>query len=98
MKLEGKVAVITGGGTGMGRAMSERFAREGARVLVNYSESRADAEETVAGIVAGGGEAIAYQANVAMDAEARRMMAEAEQRWGRLDILVNNAGWSKRTP
>jgi 3-oxoacyl-[acyl-carrier protein] reductase len=97
-KLDGRVAVITGGGTGMGRAMSELFAREGARVIVNYNESRAESEETVAGILAGGGEAIAYQANVALDGDARRLMAEAESRWGGLDILVNNAGWSKRTP
>jgi len=98
MKLAGKVVIVTGGGTGMGRAMSDRFAREGARVMVNYNESREASEETVAGIVANGGEAIAWKANVASDAEAHAMMAEVERRWGGLDVLVNNAGWSKRTP
>jgi 3-oxoacyl-[acyl-carrier protein] reductase len=82
----------------MGRAMCERFAKEGAKVLVNYNESREASEETVAGIIAAGGEAIAWKANVAVDAEVHAMMAEVESRWGGLDILVNNAGWSKRTP
>jgi 3-oxoacyl-[acyl-carrier protein] reductase len=82
----------------MGRAMCERFAKEGAKVLVNYNESREASEETVAVIIAAGGEAIAWKANVAVDAEVHAMMAEVESRWGGLDILVNNAGWSKRTP
>jgi 3-oxoacyl-[acyl-carrier protein] reductase len=98
MKLDGRVAIITGGGTGMGRAMSERFAREGARVMVNYNESREAAEEVVAGIQAKGGEAVAWRASVANDSEVHGMMAEVESRWGRLDVLVNNAGWSKRIP
>jgi 3-oxoacyl-[acyl-carrier protein] reductase len=98
MKLDGRVAIVTGGGTGMGRSMSELFAREGARVIVNYNESREASEEVVSGILSRGGEAIAYKANVADDSEARAMIAEAESRWGRLDVLVNNAGWSKRTP
>jgi 3-oxoacyl-[acyl-carrier protein] reductase len=98
MKLDGRVAVVTGGGTGMGRAICELFAQEGARVMVNYSESKDAAEEVAAGIRSSGGDAVAWKANVANDAEATGMMSEAESRWGRLDILVNNAGWSKRTP
>jgi 3-oxoacyl-[acyl-carrier protein] reductase len=98
MKLAGKVAIITGGGTGMGRAISERFAREGAQVVVNYNESRDASEETVAGIHATGGNALAWKANVADDEEASAMIAMVDERWGRLDVLVNNAGWSKRTP
>ena len=98
MKLKDQVAIVTGAGTGMGRAIAERFAAEGAKVLVNYRASKDAAEEVVAGIREKGGEAEACQANVAVDAEARKMVADAEQRWGRLDVLVNNAGWSKVTP
>lgn len=98
MKLRGKVAVVTGGGTGMGRAICELFGQEGARVIVNYSASRDEAEQVALNIRNGGGEAEAIRASVALDAEARSIMHTAEERWGRLDILVNNAGWSKRTP
>ncbi len=98
MKLEGKVAVVTGGGTGMGRAICELFATEGARVVVNYSSSRDEAEEVARGIRDTGGEAVALRASVAVDTDVRTMMNDTIERWGRLDILVNNAGWSKRTP
>ena len=98
MKLKDQVAIVTGAGTGMGRAIAERFAAEGAKVLVNYRASKDAAEEVVAEIREKGGEAEACQANVAVDAEARKMVGDAEQRWGRLDVLVNNAGWSKLTP
>jgi 3-oxoacyl-[acyl-carrier protein] reductase len=98
MKLEGKVAVVTGGGTGMGRAICELFAGEGARVIVNYSASAEAAEEVAGGIRQRGGEAVAVRANVALEPEVRDLIGGAEQRWGRLDVLVNNAGWSKRTP
>jgi 3-oxoacyl-[acyl-carrier protein] reductase len=98
VKLQDKVAIVTGGGTGMGRAIAELFAREGARLLVNYSESRTAAEEVAAGIRARGGDASAVRANVADDRDVKAMVAAAIERWGRLDILVNNAGWSQVTP
>ena len=98
MRLEGRVAVVTGAGTGMGRAIAELFAAEGAKVLVNYRASQAEAEEVVAGIQSAGGEAVAHQADVSRDAEVRAMMQAVDDRWGRLDVLVNNAGWSKVTP
>jgi 3-oxoacyl-[acyl-carrier protein] reductase len=82
----------------MGRAIAELFAAEGAKVLVNYRASRAEAEQVVAGIQSAGGEAVAHQADVSKDAEVRAMMQAVEDRWGRLDVLVNNAGWSKVTP
>ena len=97
MRLQGKVAVVTGGSAGMGRAIAELFAREGARVVVNYNESRQAAEQLASDIRAQGGEAVSTRANVANDDEVREMMGQTAERWGRLDILVNNAGWTRRT-
>lgn len=98
MKLEGKVAVVTGGATGMGRAVCELFAAQGARVAVNYSSSGAAAEELVQAVADAGGEAFAIQANVADESQVRRLVQRVDERWGRLDVLVNNAGWSQVTP
>ena len=98
MKLKDRVAIVTGGGTGMGRAIAKRLGAEGAAVVVNYRASRAEAEEAAAEIEAAGGTALALQADVADERQVRAMVAEVEERWGRLDILVNNAGWSKITP
>ena len=98
MKLKDQVAIVTGGGTGMGLGISERFGAEGAKVVVNYRASKDAAEAVVAGILEKGGEAVAYQTDVSRDAEARAMIDFVRERWGRLDILVNNAGWSKVTP
>lgn len=98
MRLTGKVAVVTGAGTGMGRAISECFAAEGAKVVVNYRASKEAAEEVVTQILDDGGEAFGFQADVTKEAEAAAMMQAAFERWGSLDVLVNNAGWSKVTP
>lgn len=98
MKLKGQAAIVTGGGTGMGRAIAKRLAAEGAAVAVNYRTSREEAEETAAEIEAAGGTALAMQTDVADERQVRAMVAEVEKRWGRLDVLVNNAGWSKLTP
>ena len=98
MKLKGKVAIVTGGATGMGRAICRSFAAEGARVLVNYRASAEAALDVVEEIRRGGGNAVAHAANVQNDEQVRAMVASVEERWGRLDILVNNAGWSKVTP
>ncbi|MFC3228547.1 SDR family NAD(P)-dependent oxidoreductase [Marinibaculum pumilum] len=92
MSVKDKVAIVTGGGTGLGAAVSTRLAAEGARVAVNYSRSAADAEACCTAIGHAGGEAVAIQADVASDADCRRLAAEALERWGRIDILVNNAG------
>jgi 3-oxoacyl-[acyl-carrier protein] reductase len=98
MKLQDRVAVVTGGGTGIGRGISLAFGREGAKVVVNYSKSRDDANAAVAEICAAGGSAIALASDVSIDAEARAMMEDVGGRFGRIDVLVNNAGWSTRIP
>jgi 3-oxoacyl-[acyl-carrier protein] reductase len=98
MKLKDKVAIVTGGGTGMGRAISKCLAAEGAKVVVNYRASQSESEEVVAEIEADGGTAIAIQASVSEEAQVKAMIAAVDERWGRLDVLVNNAGWSKITP
>jgi len=92
MDVAGKAAVITGGGTGVGHATVLDLARRGCAVLVNYSRSKDEAEQTAAEAAALGVKAIAVQADVAEDADCRRMMDTAEREFGRLDILVNNAG------
>jgi 3-oxoacyl-[acyl-carrier protein] reductase len=77
VKLKDRTAVVTGAGTGMGRATAELLAREGASVVVNYSRSKAEAEEAVSGIRAGGGTAIAIAADVSKNDDAVRLMETA---------------------
>jgi len=98
MTLQGKAALVTGAATGIGRAIAERFAREGARVAVNFRSSREAAEQLVAQIRAAGGTAILVAADVSVESEVRAMLEQVEREFGRLDVLVNNAGWSTRVP
>ena len=91
----GKVALVTGGGTGIGRATALLLARRGADVAVNYSRSKADADVTAADIQKLGRRAIAVRADVARDSEIIAMVADVVQKLGRLDILVNNAGFAE---
>jgi 3-oxoacyl-[acyl-carrier protein] reductase len=98
MKFRDKVALVTGGSTGIGRAMCLRFAREGAAVVVNYSKSKAPAEEVAAEIKGAGGRALAIQADVSIDRQARQLIATSVGQFGRLDLLINNAGWTRFIP
>ena len=95
---EGKVALITGGGTGIGRATALQLAAQGAVVAVNYSRSRQEAEDTAAEIRAAGARALVVQADVADDAQVRTMVAATVAEFGRLDFLVNNAGRTRAVP
>lgn len=90
--LDNKVALVTGASKGIGKAIALKLAAQGASVVVNYSASKDDAERVVAAIKAGGGKAIAIKANVAVEEEAKALVAQAVQAFGPLDILVNNAG------
>ncbi len=91
MKLQGKVAIITGSSMGIGEAMAEAFGAEGARLVVN-SRSQERARTVADRLTSQGVEAIAVQADVSRKADCERLVRAAVDRWGRLDILVNNAG------
>lgn len=92
ISLTGKIALVTGAGRGIGRAIAERLGEDGASVIVNYHQSENLAQEVVATIVARGGQALALQADISKLAEVRRLFQEAEDHLGQLDILINNAG------
>lgn len=92
-KLEGKVAIVTGGSRDIGRAVSERLAAEGARVVVNYCNNLTDGEATLAAIMAMGGSAILVKADLTIASEVERLVTESRKAFGdRIDILVNVTG------
>lgn len=95
--LEGKVAIVTGGGRGIGRAIAEDLAANGAKVVINYNASAAAAEEVVAGIRERGGEATAVSADVSNFEQAQLLVKTAVDTYGHIDILVNNAGTTRDT-
>ena len=92
MKLQGKSALVTGAGRGIGRAIAIELASQGAKVVVNYSRSAEAAEAAVAEIKASGGEAIAIQGDVSDSTQVEALFKQAKEVYGQLDILVNNAG------
>ena len=92
---ERKVCVVTGSSSGIGAATVRRYAREGWDVVVNFSRERSPAEAVAAECRALGAQALVVQADVAQDADCRRLAAEVEAAFGRADVLVNNAGTTK---
>lgn len=91
---ENRVALVTGGGTGVGRAIALALAERGVSVAVNYSRSRDDAEATAGEIEKRGGRSIVVQADVSQEAEVNRMFGEVSNAFARLDLLVNSAGYT----
>jgi glucose 1-dehydrogenase len=91
-----RVAVVTGGSLGIGRATAIAFGRAGAKVAVNYRSHHAQAEEVVAVIRAAGGQAVAIQGDVADQAAVEKLVARTVEEFGRLDIAVSNAAYSDR--
>ena len=90
--LKGKVALVTGGSRGLGKAIALQLASDGAQVVVNYVTSADKAEEVVAAIQAEGGRALAMKADVSNSEEVEKMVDTIHEQFGRIDILVNNAG------
>jgi len=91
-KLEGKTAIVTGASKGIGAAIATALAAEGAKVVVNYASSKSGADRVVGEITKGGGKAVAVQADVAQEADVKRLFSETQKAFGKPDILVNNAG------
>ena len=94
-RLEGKVAIVTGSGSGIGQAIAERLAQEGADVVVDYRDHIEDAQITQQRITAAGGRSIMVHADVTCLADNQKLVDEAWTQLGKCDILVNNAGIEK---
>ena len=92
MKLENKVAIVTGASRGIGAAIAVKLAREGAKVVVNYHKNSEKAEEVVKKIKSSGSEAIAIKADVSDFSQVEKMVKQVVDTYGKIDILVNNAG------
>ncbi|HWX53259.1 MAG TPA: SDR family oxidoreductase [Verrucomicrobiae bacterium] len=95
MTLKDTVCIVTGSAAGIGAACAEGLAAQGGRVVVNYSKSDKEARAVAAACEARGGQAIVVQADVASDADCRKLAQAALDKWGRIDALVNNAGVTK---
>ncbi len=98
MRLKDKIAIVTGGGRGMGAAYCVAMAREGAKVVVNYVGNSKTADEVVKRIKEKGGEAVSFQADVGNKADVQRMVNFAVEKYGRLDVMVSNAGLVHKAP
>lgn len=95
MDLKSAVCIVTGSAVGVGAACAVQLAKKGARVVINYSKSEKEARETQAECHAAGGETILVQGDVSLDADCRRIVQAAIDKWGRIDGLINNAAITK---
>ena len=95
MRLKDKTALVTGSSRGVGRAVALGFAKEGAKVVINYTSNENAANEVVDAVQSMGSEAIAVKADVAKKEDAERLVAAAVDTFGKIDILVNNAGFTR---
>src|ERR1700694_5879958 len=91
-RLEGKVAIVTGSSRGIGKAIAERLAAEGAKVTVNGVGREREAQDVVDSIKRGGGDALSVRADVSKSADVKSLVGATVDHFGRVDILVNNAG------
>jgi 3-oxoacyl-[acyl-carrier protein] reductase len=94
MSKDGLCAIVTGSASGLGAATAEILAKGGARVVINYSSSQKEAEQTADRCRAAGGEVVVVQGDVSRDEDCRKIVAAAAS-WGRIDALINNAGTTK---
>ena len=94
-KLQGKAAIITGGDSGIGRAVALAFAREGADVLISYLDEHSDAEETVRIVEKERRRCVPLAGDISDEAHCQQIVERAMQEFGRIDILVNNAAWQE---
>ena len=92
MTLKDKVSIVTGSATGLGAAVAIKLAERGSRVVINYTKSEKEAQETLEIVKSKGVDAILAQGDVGEDADCRRIAQAAVDKWGRIDVLVNNAG------
>jgi len=92
LRLQGKVALVTGSGRGIGRAISKLFAKEGAKLVINYSRSEKEAQSLAEELMKSGQEALLVKADASRSDEVKGMISQAIKRFARIDVLINNAG------
>lgn len=98
MRLKNKVAIVTGSSQGIGRGIAERFAQEGADVVINYNRTPGGAEEVLKVVEAAGSRGIIVQADMSKLDDIKRLFTTAIETFGRVDVLVNNAGVERHAP
>jgi len=98
ISFDGRVAIVTGAGGGLGRQHALALAARGAKVVINYTKNLQDAEDTASACRAAGGKAILRQADVSQDDDCKKLIQTTLDTWGRIDGLFNNAGTTKIVP